>query len=214
MPGSLNLGHKSRDSGRTEGFVEFPAGVRIFDPERPCRRMYLLRSGRVLVLHKQEAVLDYLKAGDFFGEECFLAPPSRQQLAKSLTPVRVGVFRISDLLDRLQQDRRFARRLLRSLAARLDSRTHSIRDFVTEPAERRLARLLYRLTPARNASGWVRLRFTPSNSEMARTVGTTRARISFFMGHFQRLGWLERRPTLRVRRDGLREFLGAEVCSR
>jgi hypothetical protein len=51
------------------------------------------------------------------------------------------------------------------------------------------------------------LRFSPSNSELAKTVGTTRSRIAHFMRHFQQLGWLSRRPELWVRPEGLRGFL-------
>jgi len=207
MPGSLNLGRKNRKSGRTEVLVDFPAGVRIFDSDHPCRGVYLLRKGRVLVSSGHEAILDHLTAGDFFGAEALLARRQRCQIAKSLAPSTVAVFRVSQVLDRVQADRGFARRLLKNLAFRLDCRRQAIRDFVMEPAERRLARLLSRLTPARPASGWVRLRFSPSNAEMARTIGTTRSRISHFISHFRQLGWLQRRPELWVNREGLGEFL-------
>jgi len=207
MRGSLNLGRGNRESGEREAAVDFPAGVRVFDAERPCRRVYLLRHGRVQMSRNREAILGYLGAGDFFGQEVFLAPRQRRQSAKCLTPITVSVFRVSQLLDRLQQDRPFALRLLKNLALRLDLREQMIWDFVTEPAERRLARLLFCLTPGRAATGWRRLRWSPSNSELARTVGTTRSRISHFIGHFRRLGWLQRRPELWVRREGLRGYL-------
>lgn len=207
MPDSLNLGRKSRKSGRTEVIVDLPAGVRIFDIDQPCSRVYLLRKGRVLVSSDHGAIIEHLVPGDFFGEETLLPRRQRRQIARSLVPSTVSAFRVSQLLDRAQTDRRFARRLLRNLAYRLDRRGQAIGDFVAEPAERRLARLLSRLMPARPASGWVRLRFSLSNSQMARSIGTTRSRISHFIGHFRQLGWLQRRPELWVNREGLQEFL-------
>jgi len=207
MRGSHKLVRGNSKTRRTGSIADFPAGARIFDLDHPCRRVYQLRAGRVQISSGREAILDYLKVGDFFGEESLLARSQRSQIAKSLTRVAVSTFRSSQLLDRLQQDRLFARRFLKNLALRLDGRRQAIRDFVTEPAERRLARLLLRLTPRQSASGWVRLNFSPSNSEMARAVGTTRGRISNFMTRFRNLGWLQRRPDVWVRREGLREFL-------
>jgi CRP-like cAMP-binding protein len=136
-----------------------------------------------------------------------LSPPHRREVATCLSPIDIMAFRSSQLLDRVQQDRRFALRLLRSLALRLGQRGVVIRDFVAEPAEHRLARLLFRLAPSRPASGWVQLRFTPSNSELAKPIGTTRARISHFMQHLRQMGCLERRPKLWVRRERLWAFL-------
>jgi hypothetical protein len=78
----------------------------------------------------------------------------------------------------------FARRLLKNLALRLDRYEQALADFVTERTERGMARLLTRLAAAKPASGWVRSQFSPSNSELARTIGTTRWQISHYMGRF------------------------------
>jgi CRP-like cAMP-binding protein len=153
------------------------------------------------------AIVDYLGKQDFFGEKAFLPPQAGGQVAKSVSAVEVSAFSKSQLLDRVQHDRRFAKRLLKNLALRLDRYEQTIEDLVREPAERRLARLLSRFLPPRAASGWVRLRFSPSNSEFAKTIGSTRWRVAHFMRRFQILGWLERRPELWVRCEGIRQFL-------
>jgi len=207
MPGTLTHGHRSPGNGDGEAIIYFPAGAKLFDLDRPSRRVYLLRTGCVQLASGHEAILDQVTPGNFFGEECLLAPRHGCQVARALSPVTVSAFGASQLLGRVQQDRRFARRLLRNLAMQLDRRRATICDFVTEPAERRLALLLSRLVPARPLSGWVQLRFSPSNSELARTIGATRWRVSYFLRQFRESGWLERRPKLWVRREGLREFL-------
>jgi CRP-like cAMP-binding protein len=153
------------------------------------------------------AIVDYLSNGDYFGEKSLLGPSCGNLIARSVSPVNASAFGRSELLDCVQQDRRFAARLLNNLARRLDRYEETIQDYAVERAERRLALLLWRFLPARIASGWVRLRFSPSNSELARMMGSTRWRIAHFMGRFQRLGWLERRPELWVLREGLQEFL-------
>ena len=208
MPSCLTPGRRNRKPGTPEAIVHFSAGTNVFDVDHPCSRIYLLRIGRVRLSRGREAVLAHLNPGTFFGEECLLSPRQRCQSAQCISPITVSSFRVSELLDRVQHDRRFALRLLKNLALRLDRCGQTIWDFVTEPAERRLARLLLRLAPGRPAFGWVRLLFSPTNAELARTIGTTRGRISYFLRHFRQLGWLERRPELWIRREDLREFLG------
>jgi CRP-like cAMP-binding protein len=161
----------------------------------------------VQLISSRGAIVDYLGNQDFFGEKAFLPRQARAQAAKNMSAVEVSVLSKSQLLDRMQQDRRFATWLLKYLALRLDRYEQAIEDFVAEPAERRLARLLSRFLPRRAASGWVRLLFSPSNSELAKTIRSTRWRVAHFMRQFQRLGWLERRPELWIRCEGIREFL-------
>jgi CRP-like cAMP-binding protein len=197
-------GPRPKKSG---GSAEFPAGATLFDSHLPCRRVYLLRSGRVRLTGDRGAVLDYLSEGDFFGLKSLLTSYPGGLSAKCLSPVKLSSFSKSELLGLLQRDRRFAARLLRNLARRVDRYEQTIQDAVLERAERRLALLLARLAPSRPASGWVPLRFNPSNAEFARTIGSTRWRIAHFMHHFQSLGWLQRRPKLWVLREGLRQFL-------
>jgi hypothetical protein len=117
-------------------------------------------------------------------------------------------------MNYVQRDRGFAATLIKNLARRLGRYEQRIQDAVVEQAERRLALLLWRFLPARPASGWVRLRFSPSNSELARSIGSTRWRIAHFMGHFQQLGWLERRPELWALREGLDKFLESAAKGR
>lgn len=197
-------GHRRKETG---GSLKLPAGVKLFDRGHPCHCVYQLRSGRVQLAGGRGAIVDYLSSGDFFGEKCLLGSRHGGLAAKSLSPVKLSAFRKGEILTRVQRDRRFAARLLTNLARRLDRYEQTIEDAVVERAERRLALLLWHFLPARPASGWARLRFSPSNSELARSIRSTRWRIAHFMGHFQRLGWLQRRPELWVLREGLREFL-------
>jgi CRP/FNR family transcriptional regulator, cyclic AMP receptor protein len=186
----------------------FPAGSRIFGPEHPTHRIYQLNSGHVQLRNGPVAIIEQLSPGNFFGEKCFLAPGRSAQVATALSPVGVTAFRRSDLLHCLRTDPRFAGRLLKNLAFRPDRYENAMRDFVTEPAERRLAHLLFRFMPARPVSGWIRLPLRATNIELARMVGTTRWRVSHFLNHFQRRGWLARdHKELLIHREGLKTHL-------
>ena len=205
MPSSLSPTRTKPRSGDVSH--AFPAHTKLFDLERPPRRVYLLRSGRVLLACGRRTIVDYLSPGNFFGEQCLLGPGYQHQIATCLSPVQVSTYRKSDLLDLLRKDRRFALRVLKNLALRLNRYKKNRRDFVAERAERRLALLLFRFVPSRANSGWVRLEFSPTNTEIAKTIGSTRWQVAHFMRHFQQLGWLERRPDLWVHCETLGAFL-------
>lgn len=181
---------RSKEVQRT---LSLPAGTVLFDVNSPSRTMQRLDAGRVRLLAESKATVEYLEAGDFFGEACLFRSCCGNQTAQALTPVEIAVFKKPDLLKRLRQDRVFTSALLRNLARRIQRCQNTVYEFVTEPAERRLAFLLMRLSPGRRASEWVRLPFPITNGDLAKSIGTTRGRISYFLNRFERLGFLRRR---------------------
>ena len=208
MAGLLTKRRRVRGKKQGDTSFHFPAGTRLFDPDHPARRIYLLKSGRVQLSCGPKAIVEQLSPASFFGEKCFLAPYRSDQIATTLSPIVATGYRRADLLRCLQRDRRFAVRLLKNLTLRLDRCEQALRDFVTERADRRLARLLARFAPARPASGWVRLPLRATNVDLARMAGMTRWRVSHFLNHFQRLGWLSRgHQELWIRREGLKDFI-------
>ena len=208
MADSLTRVRRSRISaGRP---VSFPKGANLFDHGNIPSPMYLLRSGEVQLSSRNEAIFDHLTAGSFLGEKCLLPAGSGDYTATALSPVEALAFRRSELLAEMKRDPRFALRLLRDLAGRLDHYEQTIRDLVTVQAEVRLARLLFRSAPARARAAWVRLPINFTNLELAKMVGTTRWRISFLLNRFQRLGWLRREAGIWLRRDGIRKYLAEQ----
>ena len=187
--------------------LRVPADTNLLDPQFHGDKIYLLHSGQVQLSRQGEAILGYVGAGHFLGERVLLGEKNGVEVARALTPVEMTVFNRSSLLDRIQDDRRFAERLLKDLVRRIDAYEEIIREMVTEKVELRLAHVLNRLAPPSPATGWVEIPFNPTNPELARMVGTTRWRISHFLNRFQRLGWLRRRNGLFVRREGLHQFL-------
>jgi CRP/FNR family cyclic AMP-dependent transcriptional regulator len=205
-----SLTGRRRLSSKAQGGTacSFSAGARIFDPDHPARRIYQVKAGHVQLWSGPNAIVDQLAPGDFLGEKCLLPPRPSDQIAKALTPVVATAYRRSELFHCFERDRRFAQRLLKNLASRLDRYEHSIQDLVTEGAERRLARFLFRFIPTRRATGWIRLPLRGNNAELGRMVGMTRWRVSHFLNHFQRLGWLKRhQQELWVQCNALKAFL-------
>jgi len=211
---ALTRGPGARRRLKRPASVTFPEGSNLFDPPHPCRQIYWLRSGRLQLSADHEATLDLLTRGDFFGIKNLLTSRRIDQVAKALSPAEVVVFRKRDFLKRLRQDPRFAWQVLSNIATRIDRYEEAIREFVTEPAARRLAHALLRFAPPHSKTGWVQLAANPSNLELARMVGTTRWRVSHFLNDFQRQGWLRRQNELWVQLEGLQAFLRSTARSR
>lgn len=188
-----SMARRGRRNKKDQRTVLLPAGAILFGAAHPSRTIQRLDSGRVRLLRGQHAILEHLEPGDFFGEDCLFRSRRANQTALAITPVEIAVFRRCEILERMMRDRAFASALLRSLARRIQRCHSTIEEFVTGPAERRLALLLLRLTPGRRASQWLHLPFQFTNADLAKAIGTTRGRISYFLNRFERLGWLRRR---------------------
>lgn len=206
MNGLVSRHRRRRNRMRRAPCLYLPGGSKLFDLDHPALRLYLLRSGRIRLSNGPDVIFDDLTRGHFFGEKVLLPRWRRGQVAHSLLPAKLIAFRKSEFL-KLLSDPRFVLRVLRSLVDRLDRCEQTIRDLVTEPVGRRLARRLLRLAPLRPVTGWVRLPCEPSNPDLARMVGTTRWGVSHFLNQFRRLGWLRRQQGLWIQREGLSEFL-------
>jgi len=189
--------HRSnRISGRCPIAVEelsVPQGTELFGADRAPAGLYLLRSGHVRLFGADETILDHLNPGAFFGEKAFLGRPAlKRQTAVAVSPVKITVYKKTALQRQMQDDPHFATRTLKALGRRLDRYEQVIREFVREPADRRLAYMLLRVAPSR--PGWVQIPFPLSNPELSKMAGTSRWRISHLLNCFQTLGLLRRRP--------------------
>lgn len=193
-----------RPAGRVQHFA---ARALLFDAAHPPRHVFLVRSGWVQLSMDQRAIVDCVGPGQLFGERCLLGAAAPGLAARALTSLSVTAFDRSQLLDRMQADRRFALGVLKALALRTYRCEQSIADFVVDRAEIRLARLLARALPSKPAAGWVRIPYELSHRGLAKTIGTSRWRISLFMRHFQESGWLRREDGLWIDREALQRFL-------
>jgi hypothetical protein len=84
-------------------------------------------------------ILDHLTRGDLFGEKHWLRSRRVHQVAKTLSPAKVVVLRKAEFFRRLHRDHRLAERVLKNLVLRMERYEETIRNFATEPTERRPA---------------------------------------------------------------------------
>jgi CRP/FNR family transcriptional regulator, cyclic AMP receptor protein len=190
--------------------LTLPSGVVLFDLDHPCRHVYQLLAGRVQLSADGVAILEILGPGAFFGQQLLSPGKHAGRVAKAISPVKIRIFAVSEVRRRLSSDRSFVIALVISLVRRLENYEEGLRDFIAEPAQPRLARLLLRLAPRGRNSGLVKLSVSPSNPEFARMIGTTRGRVSHFLSDFRRLDWVRRQGGLWIRREEIREWLVAK----
>jgi CRP-like cAMP-binding protein len=186
----MAVGRKTRFSCPGEKITRARPGAVLFDPARPPRGLYVLRSGWVQLSSPENVILDYLGPGHVLGESSFSG--GRPVMAKAVTPLEYRVYRRRELLNLLAQDRQFALKLVAELARRLERYQQAIGQLARGRVECRLIYALMLLVPRPAGTGWVRLVYSPTNVELARMIGATRWRVSRHMAQFQRLGWLRR----------------------
>ena len=181
--------------GAARTSVEYGRGDAIFAQGDACDHVLYIQTGAVKlsVLSKtgREAVVAMLGAGDFFGEGCLAGQPLRMGNATAMNPstiLRVDKGRMLGLLHKqhAMSDRFIAHMLARNIQIEED-----LIDQLFNSSEKRLARSLLLLARYGKQDKPVRVVPKISQETLAEMVGTTRARVNFFLNKFRRLGFIE-----------------------
>jgi len=179
----------------TEGVTsrEVEAQRSVFSQGDVATGVFYIRSGRikVTVVSKQgkEVVVALLEAGDFFGEGCFVGQPWRMTTATTMTHCTLWRIEKHALVRLLHRNPEFSDFFVTHLLTRTIRLEADLVDHLFNSAEKRLARALLLLAHVGETR---QLTVVPriSQETLAEMIGTTRARVSFFMNKFRRLGFL------------------------
>jgi CRP/FNR family transcriptional regulator, cyclic AMP receptor protein len=155
----------------------------------------------------KEAVVALLGPGDYFGESALAPGAVRTESATAMTASRVLVIERDDLLDRLHAEASFSDDFMLRILARNVRIEADLVDQLFNSCEKRLARALLLLASFNDDAPQSALPRV-SQETLAAMVGTTRSRVNFFMNKFKRLGLIEYKGGLEVRKSQLRVFLG------
>jgi CRP/FNR family cyclic AMP-dependent transcriptional regulator len=179
----------------------------IFRQGTRAETVYYLQRGKVnlTVVSKQgkEAIIGTLLPGSFLGEECLIGESVYAATATARVDCSVLSLMKAQLLASLRKSPELAMFFTAYLLRRNTRIQADLVDQLFNSSEKRLARLLLLLaqssqdeSPASASTPYVAL--DVSQETIARMIGTTRSRVSFFMNKFRRLGFLEYKPGLRV----------------
>ena len=157
--------------------------------------VFYVQSGKVkkTVVSEQgkEAVVAVLGTGDFFGEGCLTGQPLR--LATVSTMAECVIVRITkaEITRVIHEEPAFAELFIAHLLARNSRVEQDLVDQLFNSSEKRLARILLLLANFGKEGRPEPILAKISQETLAEMIGTTRARVSFFMNRFRKLGLID-----------------------
>ena len=182
----------------------------IFSQGDAANAMYYIESGHIklTVASKsgKKAILAILGKGDFFGENCLLNNSRRTTTATALENSTIACVKKTTLIGIIHREPVFSSSFVFDLLSRIGYIEEDFTDHLLNSSERRLARLLLRLSHFGQRSKNELAILHVSQNTLAEMVGTTRSRVSFFMNRFREMGLIKYNGTLQVHR-ALRTFL-------
>ena len=175
----------------------------IFSQGDPSDTVYYIQKGKVRVstVSKQgkEATLALLGEGDFVGEDCIANSHHRRLTsATAITDGSVLAIPKHTMTELLKNEHGFSEMFVAFLLARNADFQEALVDQLFNSSEKRLARVLLQLAQVGKNGTPVTVVPKISQEMLAEMVGTTRARVNFFMNRFRKMGFVDYNGTLRV----------------
>ena len=180
----------------------FKKRQKIFAQGEIADAVFYVQTGKVklTVVSKtgKEATVGILGDGDFFGEGSLAGQALRMGSATALTDCAVLRIDKKAMMEALHREHEFSDMFVGYLLARNIRYEEDLVDQLFNSSEKRLARILLLL--ARFGKEGVPEPVVPKISQetLAEMVGTTRARVSFFMNRFRKLGFIHYNGGLQV----------------
>jgi CRP/FNR family cyclic AMP-dependent transcriptional regulator len=187
--------------GRT--ILQYPKNKVIFAQGSPSDAVFYIQKGRaklsVLSAQGKEATIALLGQGDFMGEGCMASDqPLRTASATAITDCSALRIEKDAMLKVLHQQHEFSDLFVAYLVGRYNQTQADLVDQLFNSAEKRLARTLLLLARFGKEGRSENVIPKISQETLAEMVGTTRARINFFMNRFRQLGFIEYNGGLEV----------------
>jgi CRP/FNR family transcriptional regulator, cyclic AMP receptor protein len=188
------------DGGRTVS--KYAKGRVVFAQGDPADSVFYIQEGRVKISvvssQGKEAVVAFLKAGDFIGEGCLTGRPRRISTARVLEDSVITRLDKATMVRMLRDEPNFSERFTTHLLARTMRVEEDLVDQLFNSSEKRLARALLLLANFGKEGKHEPVIAKVSQETLADMIGTTRSRVSHFMNKFRELGYIEYNGDLEV----------------
>jgi CRP/FNR family transcriptional regulator, cyclic AMP receptor protein len=190
-------------SGLGRVIVHLANKDRAFSQGDSADSVFYIQSGRirlsVIARTGKEATVALLGVGDFCGEECIAsAHPVRVASASAITPCSLLRIDKKEMIRALHQEHAFSDIFVAHLLARNARVQEDLVDQLFNSSEKRLARILLLLAHFGKEKAPDTVIPKISQEVLAEMVGTTRARVNFFMNRFRKLGFIEYNGSIEV----------------
>lgn len=167
----------------------------IFSQGDAADAIFYIQTGKVklTVLSKQgkEAVVAILEPGDFLGEASLAGQPLHLASAAALEPSRLLRIDKATMLGVIQEQPAFSSMFMAYLLTRNVRIQEDLVDQLFNSAEKRLARILLLLAHFGKEGTPDPVVAKIPQETLADMIGTTRARVSFFLNKFRKMGFID-----------------------
>jgi CRP-like cAMP-binding protein len=184
---------------------DFRNNQKIYSQGDAANSLFYVESGNVKLTVEskrgKKAVIGILQAGAFFGECCLGSKAVRLTTATAIHPSTIVCIKTATLSQVMEEDASFAANFVSHLLFRLRRTEEDLVDQLFSSSEKRLARILCLLTKFDETSKLIPATLKLSQNTLAEMVGTTRARVSFFMNRFRKAGMIDYNGDLHVHRS-------------
>jgi CRP/FNR family transcriptional regulator, cyclic AMP receptor protein len=187
-------------------------GGKLFAQGDAADAIFFLQTGKVKISvvsrAGKEAVLGLLGPRNFFGEGSLVGQSLRLSTATALEASIVLRVEKVAMVRALHDQPDLAEKFMAALLTRNLELEEDLCDQLFNQSEKRLARVLLKLSRLRDRDGLPDSKIPMlSHETLAEMVGTTRSRITHFMNKFKTIGLIEYNGELHVRTELLTDLL-------
>jgi CRP/FNR family transcriptional regulator, cyclic AMP receptor protein len=167
----------------------------VFSQGEPADAVFYLQEGKVKITvvseQGKEAVVAILGSDDFFGEGCLAGQPRRMATVATMTDSAIMRVEKAAMVRLIHDEAAFSEMFIAHLLARTIRVEEDLVDQLFNSSEKRLARMLLLLANFGKDGRPEPVIAKISQETLAEMIGTTRARVSFFMNKFRKLGFID-----------------------
>ena len=188
--------------GKGRPVSSYLTGQIIFTQGEAADAIFYIQTGKVKLTvvstQGKEAVVGILGAADFFGEGCLNGHPLRVATASGIEESVITRIEKAAMIATIHKEPTFSELFMSYILARNSRIEEDLIDQLFNSSEKRLARLLLLLANFGKEGRPEPIVGKISQEMLAEMIGTTRARVSFFMNKFRKLGFIEYNGKLEV----------------
>jgi CRP-like cAMP-binding protein len=188
--------------GTGRKIMDYGNGEVVFSQGDHADAIFYLQKGKLKLTvvsdQGKEAVIAILEACDFFGEGCLAGHIKRMATATAMTGCVAARLEKSEMIRVLHEEPVFSELFLRYVLSRNIRIEEDLVDQLFNSSEKRLARVLLLLANFGKEARPELVIPKISQQMLAEIIGTTRARVNFFMNRFRKLGFIEYNGGLHV----------------
>lgn len=183
--------------GKGSSISHYRKNQAIFTQGDPADALFYIQKGSVkrtvVSSHGKEAILAISGPGDFLGEGCLAGQQRRVSTAVALADSTISRIEKAAAVKVIREQPKFSELLMTYLLSRNIRIEEDLVDRLFNSSEKRLARVLLLLADfGKNGKPAHVIPIAKISQEtLAEMVGTTRARVSFFMNKFRKLGLIK-----------------------